>query len=181
MKLDKMGFTLVELLAAVAILGILSGVAVAGVSSSQRKAREKAYDTMETSAYSAAQNYIQKHNSVIPSTTGFDDFTSTEYLDNFLNNPANYKQIATSTLIEEGLLEDLKDPKAKSASCSGQVYVTKIKGAGGRLDTYSYLVIINCQDYSSKHFVKGVGADGKKNTNDDTKTDIEAKGVIFLS
>lgn len=181
MKLNNKGFTLVEVIAAVAILSILMGVAIGGVSSSQRKARQESYEAMETSTYSAAQNYIQKHSSVIPTTTGFDEYTSASALNSFLSNSANYKQISVQTLVDEGLLPELKDPTSKTANCSGQVYITKVKGTGSKLDTYSYLVDIRCHDYQSKHKVKSVGADGIKGTNDDSETTTEAKGVIFLS
>lgn len=181
MKLNNKGFTLVELLAAVAILGILSGIAISAVTNSQEKARKDAYSAIETSAYTAAQNYIQKHNSVVPSTSGFDEFTSASTLNSFLANSANYKKISTTTLVDEGLLPKLVDPATKTASCSGDVFITKIKGAGSKLDTYAYLVDIRCSNFKSTHKVKSVGADGKKNTNDDKETTQEARGVVFLS
>lgn len=181
MKLNNKGFTLVELLAAIAILAILSGVAISEVSSSQEKARKEAYSAIETSTYTAAQNYLQKHNSVVPATTGFDEFTSSSTLNSFLANSSNYKKISTTTLVDEGLLPELIDPATKKASCSGDIFITKVKGTGSKLDTYAYLVDIRCTNFKSTHKVKSVGPDGKKNTSDDKKTTQEARGVIFLS
>lgn len=128
MKLNNKGFTMVELLASVAILSILMGAAVAGVTKYQEKARQEAYEAMESSAYAAAQNYIQKHGSVIPLY------------------PSS-KKINIDTLVEEGLLNELQDPTAKDFSCNGTVDVSKIKGSGSKLDEYKYVVKINCEQY----------------------------------
>ena len=47
MKLNKKGFSLVEILVAILILGILSGLAVVSVSSMLQTAKEDYYDTIE--------------------------------------------------------------------------------------------------------------------------------------
>ena len=51
--MNKKGFTLVEILAVVAILSIMSGVAVAGVSKYLSQSKSQAYESMEKSAYDA--------------------------------------------------------------------------------------------------------------------------------
>lgn len=167
MKLNKKGFTLVELLAAVTILGILMGAAVAGVTSAQRKSRQKAYEAMESSAFAAAQNYIQEKNSVVPTSAGFDEFTPAANLNSIITNTDKVKEITTHTLVTENLLPELKDPKTKGNNCHGSVYVTKVKGSGNKLDSYAYLVEIKCQDYTSTHKVKNTGE--------------TARGKVFLS
>ena len=58
--MNNKGYTLVEVLAVIAILSILSGVAVAGVSKYLVKSRQQAYDSMASSAYDAAASYILK-------------------------------------------------------------------------------------------------------------------------
>ena len=53
---NNRGFTLIEIIAAVVIMGILSGVAVVAVNRFTQRARNRDYDTMTQSLYSAAQN-----------------------------------------------------------------------------------------------------------------------------
>ena len=131
MKLDEKGFTLVELLAVVAIMAILMGVATINLSKSQEKARQEAYSAMESSAHAAAQNYIQRHSSVVPTSP-------------------SYKTITISTLVEEGLLPKLIDPLKKGETCSGEVLVQKEKGTGNTLDSYKYIVKIQCSRYNGE-------------------------------
>ena len=44
--MNNKGFTLVEILATIAILGILSGIVIGGVQKYIEKSRQQAYDTM---------------------------------------------------------------------------------------------------------------------------------------
>ncbi len=166
MKLNNKGFTLVEIIAAVAILAVLMGVAVAGVSKYQEQAREESYAAMEKSAFSAAQNYIQKKSSVIPATSGITEKTPKATFNSFIANTSNYKLIEISTLVDEGYLPALQDPAAKNANCSGYVYVTKVKGTGATLDKYIYIVEISCARHNSTHL---------------DQNGVETRGVIFNS
>ena len=56
--MNKKGFTLVELLAVIIIIGIISGIAIGGTSIYMNKTREKAYEAMELTLFNGAQNYI---------------------------------------------------------------------------------------------------------------------------
>lgn len=174
MKLNKKGFTLVEILAAVAIMGILMGVAVAGVTKYLEKARQESYAAMESSAHAAAQNYIQKHSSVVPASSGITKNSSSAEVSAFLDDTSKYKKISVQTLVDEGFLPKLEDPASKDFTCNGNVYVTKIKGTGSALDTYVYLVQIKCEDYESYHEIQKTNASGE--------LEIEkVPGVIFNS
>ena len=132
MKLNKKGFTMVELLAAVSIMAILSGIAVAAYSRYQDKARQDAYKTMEQSAHYAAANYIQDKGVIIPSGTS--------------------KTFEVIDLIDAGFLEKLEDPRAKGFYChnGSTVEVTRTKGSSGTLDEYTYIVKIKCEFYESQ-------------------------------
>lgn len=135
MKLNQKGFTMVELLAAVAILSILSGVAITAVTKYQAKARQESYKAMESSAFSAAQNYIQERGIIVP-------------------NDGSPIEIEIEDLVEGEYLPKLQDPSSKSSYChnGSKVFVSKKKGSGTKLDKYTYLVVIKCKNYKSSHY-----------------------------
>ena len=128
MKLNKKGFTLIEILATITILGILSGLAVNAVTKYKEKTIKESYYTMEDTIYDAAQAYIEKKGSI---------FTGT-------------KTVSTQTLIDEGYLPVLYDPKNDDNTCSGEVLITRDKGTGTVLDKYTYIVKVNCHSYQSQ-------------------------------
>ena len=132
MKLNKKGFTIIELLGAVSIMAILSGIAVASVTRYQEKARQEAYRAMEESTFSASQNYIQNTNIVI---TGLYEINDIE-----------------GTLVDAGYLPNLEDPRKKGSYChtGSKVKITRVKGSGNTLDKYIYEVYIKCSQYESQ-------------------------------
>ena len=65
MKLNNKGFTLIEILAAVAIMSILSGVAVMAVTRYIEKTQREAYEIMQKTVYDAAASYHQNNPNVI--------------------------------------------------------------------------------------------------------------------
>lgn len=70
MKLNKKGFTLVEILTVILILGILMGLAVVSVSRMLQTAKEDYYDTIEKTIILAAQNYYGDHRGSLPRNVG---------------------------------------------------------------------------------------------------------------
>ena len=105
--MNKRGFSLVELLAAIAILAILSSIAITASYRYQQKAKKQAYDTLVASAKEAAEEYAMEHPSA--TTVNFD------------------------TLVKEGYLENAIDPAAKDKNCTGTVKITE--GAKGTLQS----------------------------------------------
>ena len=87
------GFTLIELVAVIAILGIISAIAIPKITDVQNKARLTADESNRTVLISAANIAIAENghpNSEI-SWTGIDDgvgdFSSGKYLDKWPSNP----------------------------------------------------------------------------------------------
>lgn len=135
--MNNKGYTLVEVLAVIAILSILSGVAVTGVSKYLVKSRQQAYDYMASSAYDAAASYILKEG--IPSDG----------------------QVSFSELISSGYLKEVVDPKTKEKSCScsdndncnSYVEIQKLSVSDtNTLDDYKYIVHIRCSSGYSKDY-----------------------------
>lgn len=64
-KLDNRGFTLVELLAVVAIIVIIMGIAIPNISSSIERSNAKKDKAMEKVIKSAGELYVSKYKSTI--------------------------------------------------------------------------------------------------------------------
>ncbi len=69
-KKGNRGFTLVELLAAIVILGILSTMAIAGVSNLIKKAKSSAEDANAKTIQMAAESYLQANKDTAPRSIG---------------------------------------------------------------------------------------------------------------
>lgn len=67
--MNKKGFTLVELLATIAIMGIMSGVAIIGVGRIIRRSRINYYKAEKNMIEIAAKNYFADHRSLLPKKT----------------------------------------------------------------------------------------------------------------
>lgn len=127
MKLNRNGITLIELLGAVTILSILSGLAVVAVSGVIQNSRQKHYETAEKNIEMAAESYAQQNRSVLPKVTGQ---TTT---------------IALSTLIEKNYIQPIKDHTDKECNSSGsyvKIYKHSQKG-------YSYTAHLECNGYKT--------------------------------
>ncbi len=105
----KKGFTLVEMLAVIIILGILVGIIAPAVVNTINESKQKAYNTTIESVKSAAKSYME---------FSFDSFK--EEIEGY-----GYIEISVSELIEEGFLpEGIKNPK-DSEPLGGSVRINK--------------------------------------------------------
>ncbi len=134
--MNNKGFSMVELLAVMAILSILSGIAIGAATRYQEKAKQQGYDTLVESAKLAAENYLMDH----PST----------------------KSVNFDTLVNEGYLENAIDPGTKSSNCTGTVRIAKgAKGTASKLSQNDYIVYICCTNYTYE-----IGAGKPKHTDE---------------
>ena len=150
--LNKKGFTLVELLAVVAILGILSGFAIMAVTSYKEKTRRKLYENYEKQMKDSTVNYINAHPDLVPAAGG-------------------NINILTDDLISSSFLDPMNDPLDSTLKCSGYIKVKNISNISSN-NSYdpssgydengniinsnttnidlTYKVCLQCKQYNSK-------------------------------
>lgn len=147
MKLNKKGFSLVELLAVIIILGIISGIAIGGTSIYMENTRKKAYEAMELTLFNGAQNYIIDKGVLVPEC---------EPAGAAITDCTNGLILTSDKLILYGYVKELEDPASKSnVQCTGQVKVTRKKGTSKQLDQYHYRVHLECNGYANDRDFEG--------------------------
>ena len=69
-KKQYKGFTLVEILAAITILGIITGFAIVSVTKIIQDGKKEHYDTAEDNMSLAGQSYVQQNRAALPKAIG---------------------------------------------------------------------------------------------------------------
>ena len=124
------GFSLVEILVAIAILGVLTTLAANAYNIYKKKARQQAYDALAISATSAASNYLLE------------------------NAKTNY--ITLETLKEQDYLDSLQDPRYKDKQCSGIVINKVVQGeTEQKIDVLFQKVKLCCKNYTYQYDYTG--------------------------
>ena len=139
MKKKNKGFTLIEILAAITILAIISTLTVVAVNRYTVKTKKKTYETMEKSLCNAVNNYITNE--------GLEEDVA-----DYGEYGITYEAI---DLMNEKYLENLTDPEDKSVVCKANVNVRLSDASlNGSLDSdglleYVYYVKLRCKRYSN--------------------------------
>ncbi len=130
MKLNKKGFSLVELLAAIVILGIMITLAIIAYSRYRQHAKQQGYDTLAKTASEAAAQYV-------------------------MDNPED-RDITFKMLYEGGYMSSLSDPGIKNKQCKGDIVLRTMKEETiGSLDTTEYTVHVCCKNYNYTYVFPG--------------------------
>lgn len=132
MKLNKKGFSLVELLAAIVILGIMITIATVAYSRYRQHAKQQGYDTLAKTASEAAAQYV-------------------------MDNPEKVIwDVSFEMLYEGGYMSSLSDPGIKNKQCKGDVVLRTMKEENvGTLDTNEYTVHVCCKNYNYTYVFPG--------------------------
>ena len=138
MKLNNKGFTFVEILAVIVIIGLLTGISIAAFSRYKENAIKSDYEALAKSSYNAMEEYMMSH--------PYDDKVSLETLEN------------------ENLLSNRKDPASKDSDCTGTVEVKKNAGTNGKIDDGEYKVNLCCVSIQKTYTYPG----GKSTDLDDS-------------
>ena len=148
MKNNK-GLTMIELLATILILGILTGLAFNTYLKYIAKTREKAYDFLIESSISATEAYLMDHQ--------------------------NVTKVNFDTLVNNGYLESSRDPGDEENNCIGTVKIIKQTFTDDRLlDKNDVVVDLCCKNVnyqynsSTDQKVKTADCQAERNSEDYT-------------
>lgn len=126
----KKGFTLVELLAILMILGVITLIAAPAIVSTNKKSIDNDYEEFKKTIENAAEVYVETH---------LDDIDVIN-----LKNNGSSMNIDASTLISSGLINGgMKNPKVKPDSSGSEkisnqnIYVTASKESNTIKYTYN--------------------------------------------
>ncbi len=126
----KKGFTLLELLAVLIIMGLILAITIPSIGNVIDRNREKLFLENENRMLDAANNYTLENTSSLPSVVG----TSIK--------------IDISTLIEGQYMEEINDLKDEDTPCEGYVLITKLT------DNYEMLPYLDCPNYVSNNILE---------------------------
>ena len=119
---NKKGFSVVEILAVIVILGILITISAPAVLKYIDSSTKKGYDSIARSAREGAESYL-------------------------MDTPSFSGEIQIKDLVEDGLLEKPIDPDDGSYICDGSVAYELVTGSDEGLDEYKYTVNLCCSEY----------------------------------
>ena len=127
MKLNKKGFSMIEIIATVAILVILSVIGIVSVNSIIERGKEEHYVSAEKALKMTAESYAQANRNYLPKNVG------------------EMRKVTLKQLVEDNYIEQIKDYYDKECYLE-ESYVQIFKYS--KTD-YSYLPYLKCPDYSN--------------------------------
>ena len=127
--MNQKGLTMIELLAAITILGILTGVAIVAVSWILDLNEERYYSTLEKNVILAAQSYYADHRAALPQAIG------------------QSREITLKTLVERKYLPEVLDYRKGDCTKASGSYVKVTKYSK---KDYLYAAYFECPDYETK-------------------------------
>ena len=125
---DNKGFTMVELLAAITILGILTAVAIGAVSWILQRSRENYYVTLEKNVTMAGENYYADNRASLPKSIG------------------QNRRILLKTLVDKKYLKEVVDYNKADCSASDKSYIKVVKYSKS---DYIYKAYFDCPGYKT--------------------------------
>ena len=136
--MNNKGFSMIELLGVIVIIGILAGLAIPAVTKYIGKTRDRAYDNIYESAYSAAQEKYMH------------DLENAERID--------YEIV--KDLYNQGYMDEPIDPSNKGL-CDGKVFITVDEST--EVSEYTFKVQLACTNECREYYYgKKAKDNGKK-------------------
>ena len=136
--MNNKGFSMIELLGVIVLIGLLAGLAIPAVTKYIGKTRNRAYDNIYESAYAAAQ-------------------------DKYIHDLEDTDQVYTlRNLYDEGYLDEPIDP-ANKTFCEGEVMITELDNDAAsdlEVSEYRFQVRLECTNECREYYS---GKDQDKN------------------
>lgn len=127
MKRKKNGFSMIEIVTTIAILGILTLVAVGSISYMMRRAEQNYYKTQKNNMISAARSYLQANKDLLPKVNG-----------------QHSQEISLSRLQGAKYIDTVKDYHKEACNVNtSYVKVFKYK------NNYDYSAYLECPNYTN--------------------------------
>lgn len=133
--MNKHGFTLVELLTVIVLIGIISSVAVISYSNFIGNSRDRVYETYMDTLHAETAMYLLSNPSLIP----LDNETNIFYLRENIGQNINYSQI--------------NNPDDNSDFCTGSSddtdsFVEVKRKDGDSMISLTYIVHLKCKEFT---------------------------------
>ena len=125
--MNNKGFSMIELLGVIVIIGLLAGLAIPAVTKYIGKTRDRAYDNIYESAYAAAQEKYMHD---------LEDAESIEY------------EIVRD-LYNQGYMDEPIDPSNKGI-CDGKVFITEDEST--EVSEYTFKVQLDCTNECREYY-----------------------------
>ncbi len=122
--MNNKGFTLVEVLCVIVIIGLISGIAVVSYSSHLKTGEEKYFQVIESSIILASNEFFLEHRNALPLG---DEVT----------------EVPLGDFVDGAYIEPVRDSHGKICD-KGKVYVYKENGQ------YQYEVCLDCDGYKTE-------------------------------
>lgn len=140
--MKKNGFTLIELIATLVILGIISSIAVVSYNRYIRKATNDSYIDAEKTMKAAAESFLTYCNSAslhLPAECVI------------IPSAEEKVEISLDTLVNNGFMDSVKDQN-NNGFCTGKVTVENENEVGTSTVNYNlnYKVCLQCSRYQSR-------------------------------
>lgn len=120
--MKKQGFTLIEILGSIVILGLIAAIVYPTVNNVIRKSKEKAYETQKAEIIKAAKSYIIDNPELLPSGT-----CSNNVFSNTTPLKLTVSKLSTSGYIENDIVQNPKDTKKSMPGGVSITYSCKYK------------------------------------------------------
>ncbi len=135
--MNNKGFSMIELLGVIVIIAILAGIAIPAVTKYIGKTRDRAYDNIYESAFSAAEG---------------------KYMHDLEEGNITYQ--IKGDLYDKGYMDEPLDPSTKTL-CDGEVEIIEVDD-NLEITEYQYNVTLDCTGKCRKYFTGQKSVDNGK-------------------